>query len=101
MHKLISKTKVTVKPQPWIYEASFVISSDDGLKKTSVFAGICGEDLYKYLKWPQDKNGESPTEQQLNKWRDSVIAKCLNDPSQNKMSAEIYKKGANCFTSNL
>lgn len=80
MHKLISKTKVTAKSQPWIHEASFVISSDDGLKETSVFAGIYGEDLYKYLNWSQDKNGENPTEQQLNKWRGSVIEKCLNDP---------------------
>src|SRR3989344_2550541 len=88
----ISEIKVSEKSHPLlgsIYEFFFDVSSDDKQKNQRVFASIWWEDLYEYLKWSQDKDGKRPTEQHLNKWRDSVIEKYIG-------GSEMYQSDV-CF----
>lgn len=93
MHKLISKTEVISKSHPRlleIYEFSFDISSNEGPKTSRIFAGIWWEDLYEYLNWSYVRDGDRPTKQHLNQWRDNVVEKCLNNAEVCKSEVCFY-----------
>ena len=87
MIKILSKSKVYSEPDFWIYWTKIIVLPDDKSKEMSVFAGITGEDLFEYLNWSQDKDGDTPKEYHLKKWQNSVAERILN---KDQKIFEIY-----------
>jgi len=95
MSTLLPKSEIHAEQDPWLYWARIDLSSGDGSKRTSIFAGISGEDLYKFLNWSQDSDEEAPTKHHLNKWRDSVIVHCFKDPEIFESAIGFYAQNGN------
>ena len=88
--KISYKSKIKRNESPWVYEFCFDVTYKDGTK-TRIFTGISGDDLYEYLGYSQE-NGEL-TEQQLNRWRDSVIKEYMSKTKEcsSRVDFHAYK----------